>query len=65
MCVLFTYSELKDAISRSDAIAACVMKVISAATGYYDEETGNTTMANMFEHKEYKKLYTKHMHILL
>ena len=63
VCVLFTYSELKDPVSRSDAIAAGVMKVISAATGYYDEETGNTTMANMFEHKDMIDYFKQHFHL--
>ena len=37
VCALFTYSEIKDPVSRNDALASTIMKVVSAATGYYDE----------------------------
>ena len=63
VCVLFTYSELKDPISRDDALATGIMKVVSAATGYYDEETGNTTLANMFTHEDMIGYFKEHFHL--
>lgn len=63
VCVLFTYSELKEPVSRDDALAAGIMEVVSAATGYYDEETGHTTLANMFTHEDMIGYFKEHFHL--
>ena len=63
VCVLFNYSELKDPVSRDDALASGIMKVVSAITGYYDEETGNTTLANMFTHEDMIGYFKEHFHL--
>lgn len=63
VCVLFTYSDIKEPDSKGGKVAAGVMKVFSAVTGYYDEKSGNTELANMFEHQDMIDYFKKHFHL--
>ena len=63
VCVLFTYSDIKEPETKGGKVAAGVMKVFSSVTGYYDEKSGNTELANMFEHQDMIKYFKEHFHL--
>ena len=63
VCVLFTYSDIKEPETKGGKVAAGVMKVFSSVTGYYDEKSGNTKLANMFEHQDMIKYFKEHFHL--
>ena len=63
VCVLFTYSELRDPVTRDGKLAAGIMKTINAFSGTFDEKTGQTAMASFFEHRDMIDYFKKHFHL--
>lgn len=63
VCVLFTYSELRDPVTRDGKLAAGIMKTINAFSGTFDEKTGLTAMASFFEHRDMIDYFKKHFHL--
>ena len=63
VCVLFTFSELRDPVTRDGKLAAGIMKTINAFSGTFDEKTGQTAMASFFEHRDMIDYFKKHFHL--
>lgn len=63
VCVLFTYSELKEPVTRDGKLASGIMKAVNAFSGTYDETTGQTAMASLFEHRDMIDYFKKHFHL--
>ena len=63
MCVVFTYSEISNPKGKYAAAAYTAIKAISAASGYLDPTTGNTTLASMFERRDMIDYFKKHFHL--
>ena len=61
--VVFSYSESKDPVGKYSAAAYGAIKAISAATGYYDPTTKQTTLASMFDRRDMIEYFKKHFHL--
>ena len=61
--VVFSYSETKNPVGKYASTAYGAIKSISAATGYNDPTTNQTTLASMFERHDMIDYFKKHFHL--